>query len=37
MLADKLRSTMEYHNFVLTKYLGVEAVVLTKVGLIAKQ
>src|SRR6476469_9633256 len=25
-LADKLRSTLDYHNFVLTKYLGVEAV-----------
>ncbi len=25
-LADKLRETMDYHNFVLTKYLGVEAV-----------
>jgi adenylosuccinate synthase len=25
-LAEKLRSTMDYHNFVLTKYLGVEAV-----------
>jgi adenylosuccinate synthase len=25
-LADKLRGTMEYHNFVLTKYLGVDAV-----------
>ncbi len=25
-LAEKLRVTMEYHNFVLTKYLGVDAV-----------
>ncbi|TXK65946.1 adenylosuccinate synthase [Alkalisalibacterium limincola] len=25
-LAEKLRSTIDYHNFVLTKYLGVEAV-----------
>ena len=25
-LAEKLRTTMDYHNFVLTKYLGVEAV-----------
>ena len=25
-LAEKLRGTMDYHNFVLTKYLGVEAV-----------
>ncbi|NZA26423.1 adenylosuccinate synthase [Luteimonas sp. SJ-92] len=25
-LAEKLRSTMDYHNFVLTKFLGVEAV-----------
>jgi len=25
-LAEKLRSTMDYHNFVLTNYLGVEAV-----------
>ena len=25
-LADKLRATMDYHNFVLTQYLGVEAV-----------
>ncbi|MET0231808.1 MAG: adenylosuccinate synthase, partial [Rhodanobacteraceae bacterium] len=25
-LAEKLRSTLDYHNFVLTKYLGVEAV-----------
>ncbi|MEZ0470553.1 adenylosuccinate synthase [Luteimonas salinilitoris] len=25
-LAEKLRSTMDYHNFVLTKYLGVDAV-----------
>ncbi len=25
-LADKLRSALDYHNFVLTKYLGVEAV-----------
>src|SRR3970282_213749 len=24
-LAEKLRSTMDYHNFVLTKYLGVDA------------
>ena len=25
-LAEKLRSTLDYHNFVLTKYLGVDAV-----------
>jgi adenylosuccinate synthase len=25
-LAEKLRGTLDYHNFVLTKYLGVEAV-----------
>jgi hypothetical protein len=25
-LAEKLRSTMDYHNFVLTKYLGVDGV-----------
>ena len=25
-LAEKLRTTLDYHNFVLTKYLGVEAV-----------
>ena len=25
-LAEKLRSTLDYHNFVLTQYLGVEAV-----------
>ena len=25
-LADKLRSALDYHNFVLTKYLGVDAV-----------
>jgi adenylosuccinate synthase len=25
-LADKLRTVLDYHNFVLTKYLGVEAV-----------
>jgi len=25
-LADKLRSTIDYHNFVLTKYLGVDGV-----------
>jgi adenylosuccinate synthase len=25
-LADKLRTALDYHNFVLTKYLGVEAV-----------
>src|SRR4030095_2299045 len=29
-LAEKLRAVLDYHNFVLTKYLGVEAVDLQK-------